>query len=290
MAYTKKLQSKVLEQKELEKRYKGYKEKIRNYTIMDDIFMRNVFKKKECVEYILQVVMNKKDLQVIDQILQMDYKNLQGRSAVLDCVAKDETDRQFNVEIQGENDGASPKRARYHSGLLDMNTLNPGDPFDKLPETYIIFITRNDTLKNNLPISHIKRVIRESGEIFNDEENIIYVNSEKQEDTELGRLMHDLHCKKASDMYNPVLSSRVYELKETQKGVEEMCKDMEEIYGEGMENGRLIGFEEGELNAKKEMVFSLAEMGLPIEQIAKAAKSTVEVVQSWIEESMTVAK
>ena len=290
MAYTKKLQSKVLEKKELEKRYEGYKEKIKHYTIMNDIFMRNVFKKKECVEYILQVIMNKKDLQVIDQILQMDYKNLQGRSAVLDCVAKDETDRQFNVEIQGENDGASPKRARYHSGLLDMNTLNPGDPFDKLPETYIIFITRNDTLKNNLPISHIKRVIRESGEIFDDEENIIYVNSQKQDNTELGRLMHDLHCKKASDMYSPILSSRVHELKETEKGVEEMCKDMEEIYGEGMESGRLIGFEEGELNAKKEMVFSLAEMGLPIEQIAKAVKSTVEVVQSWIEESMTVAK
>lgn len=290
MAYTKKLQSKVLEKKELEKRYEGYKEKIKHYTIMNDIFMRNVFKKKECVEYILQVIMNKKDLQVIDQILQMDYKNLQGRSAVLDCVAKDETDRQFNVEIQGENDGASPKRARYHSGLLDMNTLNPGDPFDKLPETYIIFITRNDTLKNNLPISHIKRVIRESGEIFDDEENIIYVNSQKQDNTELGRLMHDLHCKKASDMYSPILSSRVHELKETEKGVEEMCKDMEEIYGEGMESGRLIGFEEGELNAKKEMVFSLAEMGLPIEQIAKAVKSTVEVVQTWIEESMTVAK
>lgn len=290
MAYTKKLQSKVLEKKELEKRYEGYKEKIKHYTIMNDIFMRNVLKKKECVECILQVVMNKKDLQVIDQILQMDYKNLQGRSAVLDCVAKDETDRQFNVEIQGENDGASPKRARYHSGLLDMNTLNPGDPFDKLPETYIIFITRNDTLKNNLPISHIKRVIRESGEIFDDEENIIYVNSQKQDNTELGRLMHDLHCKKASDMYSPILSSRVHELKETEKGVEEMCKDMEEIYGEGMESGRLIGFEEGELNAKKEMVFSLAEMGLPIEQIAKAAKSTVEVVQTWIEESMTVAK
>lgn len=290
MAYTKKLQSKVLKKKKLEKRYERYKEKIEHYTIMNDIFMRNVFKKKECVEYILQVVMNKKDLQVVDQILQMDYKNLQGRSAVLDCVAKDKTDRQFNVEIQGENDGASPKRARYHSGLLDMNTLNPGDSFDKLPETYIIFITRNDTLKNNLPISHIKRVIRESGEIFNDEENIIYVNSQKQDDTELGRLMHDLHCKKASDMYSTILSSRVYDLKETEKGVEEMCKDMEEIYGEG----RLVGFEEGEQvgieKTKKEMVFSLAEMGLPIEQIAKAAKSTVEVVQSWIEESMTVAQ
>nr|WP_288641045.1 hypothetical protein [uncultured Anaerobutyricum sp.] len=32
--------------KELEKRYEGYKEKIKNYTMMN----RNVFKKKECEE------------------------------------------------------------------------------------------------------------------------------------------------------------------------------------------------------------------------------------------------
>ena len=90
----------ALELEGFEERCERYKEKIENYTIMDDIFMRNVFKKKECVEYILQVVMNKKELQVIDHVLQKDYKNLQGRSAVLDCVAKDETNRQFNIEIQ----------------------------------------------------------------------------------------------------------------------------------------------------------------------------------------------
>lgn len=146
---------------------------------MNDIFMRNVFKKKECVEYILQVIMSKKNLQVVDQILQKDYKNLQGRSAVLDCVARDETKRQFNVEIQGEDEGASPKRARYHSGLLDMNTLNPGEPFDNLPETYIIFITRNDVLGYNRAICHINRKIEEENEPFKDEAHIIYVNSEQ---------------------------------------------------------------------------------------------------------------
>ena len=49
---------------------------------MSDIFMRNVFKQKECLEYVLQVIMEKQDLQVIDQIIQKDYKNLQERSAI----------------------------------------------------------------------------------------------------------------------------------------------------------------------------------------------------------------
>ena len=46
---------------------------------MSDIFMRNVFKQRECLEYVLQVIMEKQDLHVIDQIIQKDYKNLQGR-------------------------------------------------------------------------------------------------------------------------------------------------------------------------------------------------------------------
>lgn len=275
----------------LEERYERYKEKIRKYTIMDDIFMRTVFKDKDCVEYILQVIMNKRDLQVIDQILQQDYKNLQGRSAVLDCVARDETFRQYNIEIQGDKkDGASPKRARYHSGLLDMNTLKPGEDFTKLPETYIIFITRKDELGYNRPICHIDRMVREEDEEFGDEEHIIYVNSKKQEDTELGRLMHDLHCKDAKEMHSDILSNRVYELKETKKGVEEMCRDMEEIYGEGMENGRILGLKEGGEKKARETACILANMGMPIEQIAQAVRMPVEVAREWIEESMAVIK
>ena len=47
--------------------------------------------------------------------------------------------------------------------------------------------------------------------------SVSYVNSKKQDDTELGRLMHDLHCKNAEDMHSKILADRVYELKETQK-------------------------------------------------------------------------
>ena len=130
----------------LEERYEKYRGILKDLTIMSDMFMRNVFKKRECTEYVLQVVMDKKDLKVIDQVLQKDYKNLQGRSAILDCVARDSEGRQMDVEIQQANEGASPKRARYHSGLMDMNTLNSGQDFDELPESYVIFITGDDTL------------------------------------------------------------------------------------------------------------------------------------------------
>ena len=277
---------KIMPENGLEVRYERYKGIIKNFTLMSDIFMRNVFKQRECLEYVLQVIMEKQDLKVIEQIIQKDYKNLQGRSAIMDCVARDSEGKQFDVEIQQDNEGASPKRARYHSGLMDMNTLNPGQDFDELPESYVIFITRDDILGYDFPIYHIDRHIKEADDSFQDEAHIIYVNSRKQEDTELGRLMHDLHCKNADEMHSPVLAKRVHELKDTQKGVELMCNEMEKIYSEGMESGE----KRGELKAKKETALSLAEMGLPVEKIAKAVNHNVNEVQKWIDENLCAIK
>lgn len=277
---------KIMPENGLEVRYERYKGIIKNFTLMSDIFMRNVFKQRECLEYVLQVIMEKQDLKVIEQIIQKDYKNLQGRSAIMDCVARDSEGKQFDVEIQQDNEGASPKRARYHSGLMDMNTLNPGQDFDELPESYVIFITRDDILGYDFPIYHIDRHIKEADDSFQDEAHIIYVNSRKQEDTELGRLMHDLHCKNADEMHSPVLAKRVHELKDTQKGVELMCHEMEKIYSAGMESGE----KRGELKTQKETVLFMAEEGMDVKQIVRLVKVTEKEVQKWIDESLCVMK
>ena len=276
----------IMPDSELESRYERYKSVIKNLTLMSDIFMRNVFKERECLEYVLQVIMGKQDLRVIDQIIQKDYKNMQGRSAVMDCVVRDSEGKKFDVEIQQDNEGASPKRARYHSGLMDMNTLNPGQDFEELPESYVIFITRDDVLGYGLPIYHISKKIEEVNESFQDEAHIIYVNSGKQDDTELGRLMHDLHCKNADEMHSPVLAKRVHELKETQRGVELMCHEMEKIYSEGMESGE----KRGELKKAKETALTMAEEGMDAKMIARLIKVSEKDVQKWINENLCVMK
>ena len=276
----------IMPDSELESRYERYKSVIKNLTLMSDIFMRNVFKERECLEYVQQVIMGKQDLRVIDQIIQKDYKNMQGRSAVMDCVARDSEGKKFDVEIQQDNEGASPKRARYHSGLMDMNTLNPGQDFEELPESYVIFITRDDVLGYGLPIYHISKKIEEVNESFQDEAHIIYVNSGKQDDTELGRLMHDLHCKNADEMHSPVLAKRVHELKETQRGVELMCHEMEKIYSEGMESGE----KRGELKKAKETALTMAEEGMDAKMIARLIKVSEKDVQKWINENLCVMK
>ena len=273
-----------VEEYELEDRYEKYKRIIAGLTIMSDIFMRNVLKKRECIEYILRVIMEREDLEVKEQVLQKDYKNLQGRSAVLDCVARDTESKRYDVELQQEEEGASARRARYHSGLLDMNTLEAGQDFDELPESYVIFITRDDVLGYGLPIYHINKKIEEVTEDFQDGAHIIYVNAKiKDKETALGRLMHDLQCRTADEMFSEILAERVRELKETPEGVDSMCREMDEIYNEGIERG----LEKGKMEMKQETVLSMANLGMPVEQIAAVVKESIGMVQKWISEGKT---
>lgn len=274
---------------ELEQRYEKYKATLRELTIMSDIFMRNVFKKRECIEYVLRIIMEISDLHILEQTVQKDYKNLQGRSAIFDCVARDDKNKRYNVEVQQETEGASYKRARYHSGLLDMNTLNPGQDYEKLPDSYVIFITRDDVPGKGLPIYHIDRYIKETGEMFGDGSHIIYVNSKLQNpDTELGKLMHDLHCKNADEMYSEILAKRVYELKETEEGIDNMCKEMDWIYKEGELSGEAKGEIRGEMKERRKNAIALNKKGMSSKEIAEILCEKEDIIEEWISENAIV--
>ena len=285
-------------ERELEERFERYREILKDLTLMSDSFMRAVLKNPKCTEEVLRIILNKDQLQVVDQRLQADYKNLQGRSAILDCVAMDSDHNLYNVEIQQKREGASPKRARYHSGLLDMNFLEPGEVYQKLPTSYVIFITETDALGYHLPIYHISRKIRENGKDFPDSAHIIYVDSKNQEDTELGRLMHDFHCKSPEEMYHSVLQKQVFQLKRTREGVNFMCREMDKIYRDGERVGEKIGQERGEKIGKKQgirneqrrIVNSLKRKGKTMDEIAYLTGIHETVVKKLLGEGRYATK
>lgn len=209
-------------------------QRLRGFRLLDDDFMSKVFEDKACSQFLLQIILDKKGLSVQKVHAQHDVKNLQGRSIRLDIVATDENGRVYNIEIQRSDKGASIKRARYNSSLLDANVTEPGDDYENLAETYVIFITENDVLKAGLPIYHIDRTIKETGVMFGDESHILYVNSQIKDETELGKLMHDFSCTDAKDMHYKILADRVRYFKEDAKGVETMCRAMEDMRKEAV--------------------------------------------------------
>ena len=270
--------------KETQERSQEYRSKIAQFTLMHDILMRCVFKDKACVEFVLRVILENPELQVISHKIQDDYKNLWGRSCILDCVACDSDGRIINIEVQQEAQGASPKRARYHASLLDMRALRAGDDFDDLPETYVIIITRDDTFGYGQPI-HAERKIVETGEDFGDLAHIIYVPVSYQADNAIGHLMHDFACAKPSEMYSNVLAGSVRQYKETDEGVSYMCREIEELVREGEERAEKRGEQRGELKKAKANVLNFYRMGLPVEQIAAGVDVDIELAKQWIAEN-----
>ena len=92
-------------------------------------------------------------------------------------------------------------------------------------------------------------------------------------------------------MFSEILAERVRELKETPEGVDSMCREMDEIYNEGIEigieRGLEKGLEKGKMEMKQETVLSMANLGMPVEQIAAVVKESIDMVQKWISEGKT---
>ena len=256
-------------------------ERLRGFRLLDDDFMNKVFEDKACAEFLLQIILQRNDLRVQHAHGQHDIKNLQGRSVRLDILAVDEENHVYNIEVQRNDKGAGVKRARYNSSLIDANVTEPGDEYEKLNETYVIFITENDVLGGGHPIYHIDRAIKETGALFGDESHIIYVNSQIKDDTVLGRLMHDFSCTKADDMIYPILANRVRYFKEDAKGVAIMCKVMEDMRNEAAREAAREADRARMIRTARRMLKS--DKNYTYEDIADILEISVDEVKALIE-------
>ena len=197
--------------------------------LMNNKFMNKTFDGDiSCTQLLLRIILNNDKIKVKQVAVQRLLQNLYGHSAQLDILAEDESGRKFNVEVQRSDEGAPAKRARFYSSVLDTHFLEAGEAYKDLEDVYVIFITENDVMNYGLPIYNIQRYIDENGKAFADGSHIIYVNSKIQDDTPLGRLMHDFYCADPNEMYYKELSAKVKSIKENKEEGNTMIDLIEE--------------------------------------------------------------
>jgi predicted transposase/invertase (TIGR01784 family) len=216
-------------------------QRLHDFRPIDDDFMRCLFKDNiPLAELVLRIITGKQDLVITECETQKDMKRLAGaRSICLDAYGTDSKGKRYDLEIQRADKGADPHRARYHSSVMDIENLDAGQEFKELPDTYTIFITERDFYGKGEPVYVIERVNLTTGNEFGDGEHILYVNGEYRGESELGRLMHDFNCINAADMNFNLLAERTRYLKENPEGVDMMCKSMEDMRNEAVENTSL---------------------------------------------------
>ena len=268
-----------------------YLEVLNKLRPIDDTFMRMIFRDYQCVELLMKIIFGDQfSLKRFET--QEDHKQVGYRSVALDIVLYTHEGVIIGIEVEKSKDNASPIRARYHASILDCDLSYPGEKWSHFPEMYVIFICEEDVLKTKRLVSHIERYI-DKQEQFKDKLHIIYLNASMQDETPLGKLMHDMLCNDPDDMYYEVLRKRVSYFKRQEGGKRTMCEALEELINEakkegenigekrGEERGKLIGEERGEI--KKLMKLLLKKFpNKNFEWVKECSKTQLERIDDYI--------
>lgn len=222
----------------------------------------------------IRKILDDQNLSVVSVTAQKEMKNLKGRSIRLDIHAIDSNGKAYDIEVERSDSRATPKRARYNASIMDSYITEPGDDYEKLPESYVIFVTENDVWKGNLPIYTADRCIKELGNAsFGDESHILFVNTAYKGESRLDSLFHDFRCTDPDNMKNEIFADRVRYFKESDEGVDSMCQIMEEL--------RDKSFALGARKEKKQLIMQLLK-NMSISEIAKNLNMSVEDVEKIV--------
>ena len=221
-----------------------YLEVLNKLRPIDDTFMRMIFRDHQCVELLMKIIFGEQfSLKRFET--QEDHKQVVSRSVELDIVVYTHEGAVIGIEVEKSKDNASPLRARYHASILDCDLSYPKEKWKEFPEIYVVFICEEDVLKTNELINHIQRYMI-NGMVFQDKLHIIYLNASMQDETALGKLMHDMLCNDPDEMYYEVLRKRVSYFKRQEGGKKTMCEALEKLVNEAKNEGRKEGEDIGE--------------------------------------------
>lgn len=215
---------------------------IDDLTLFDDTLMSKVFDRNiPAATLLLRIILERDDIEVIEVKGQEDFRNPypKGRNLKLDIHAVEKSGTEFDVEVQRNIRGSHPRRARFHGSMMDTRMLKEKQEFKELRDAYVIFICQHDKFKQNKPIYHVDKVVRETGEKFDDGSHIIYVNGKYRGDDAIGKLAHDFNCKSSKNMYYKEFAEGVKHYKETEKGREIMCESVEKYADKKSEAKRI---------------------------------------------------
>lgn len=253
-------------------------ETVKSYTYMTDRFMTMAFD-KPVAQHILSVIMGK-NLIVKSVKSQPVEDNFFSRSCRFDVLAEDSNGKIYNIEVQNSNEGAVPRRARYNCEKLDELVIRKGMAYNDYPETYVIFITQNDVLGDGLPIYHIRRYIEENGKLFDDGQQIIYVNGENIDtSTALGQLMVDMQQKDAAKISNKILADKMNILKKG-RTFETMCREIEKLTADVTAEVAAKVTAEEQKKAIKKLAKVCRDFGLGLDAISQKLMSEYAISET----------
>ena len=218
-------------------------QQIQTMTLFDDVFTAVIFKNEGACRHLVRELMQNPTLKLIAFRTQDDIPQLISKSPRLDIVAEDAEGTLYEIEVQRLEEPAPARRVRFYTSVMDSELLRKGVDYDKLPEVYLFYISKEDIWKRGLTKYEVRQslVCGDEDILYDNGLHTIYVNAEIDDGTSLAKLMQYLKTAKAGDASQGELSQYVNYLKSPEGGRVKMG-EFEKYF---REEGRKAGVEEG---------------------------------------------
>ena len=245
----------------------------------DFMFCKVLTANPDLCRRLLSVLLGRKVKKVIIHGAQQAVAVAAGAKSIrMDVYLEDDAENVYDIEMQTTAGRHLPLRLRYYQAMLDLNHLESGEDYARLPHTVIIFICTFDFFKKQLPVYTFEnRCVQEPELALGDRAEKIFINPESRRegvDRELDAFLDYLQGKKTEEGLVGELEREVekarkrknweveymtwqaYQMDARREGREE---GLEEGRKEGRREGRKEGQEEGETRLGKLISILLAQ-------------------------------
>lgn len=246
--------------------------------IKDDFLFAKVMRdKKICAALIERLLGTKiKDIVYLEEEKKIDIK-WDAKSVRLDVYVED-GNRVFNLEMQTTNQKNLPYRSRYYQGMIDLNTIEKGESYRKLKESYVIFICTFDPFEQGKAKYTFENLCVEDKELrLKDGTRKIFLNAkgyQNAEEEDVREFLKYVNGEESDNIFVKKIENKVEQIKSNKEWRQEymtMLMREAEIREQSREEGRLEGIQEGRLKGVEEgikgMVLVLKELGVPTQTI-----------------------
>lgn len=249
--------------------------------IRDDYMFAKVMRDKELCKMLLERLLQIKikDLKYVDAQKTIDI-SYDAKSVRLDVYVEGD-DRIFNVEMQTTNQKWLAKRSRYYQGMIDLNTIEKGETYRKLKDSYVIFICTFDPFgKGKARYSFENFCVEDKSLSLNDGAKRIFFNTKdymESEDEGIRAFLRYVEGEPSEDSFVQKLDAKIKQVREnTEWRAEYMTLLMREL--ELMEEAEEKGIEKGIEQAKMEMAIEMLKENIDINLIVTISKLPKEEI------------
>ena len=239
---------------------------------------------KELLEMLLDIKIDRIEQPKSEQTFKTDFDS---RGIRLDVYVKDGTGRCFDIEIQTSNYMRLEKRARYYQGLMDVDSIQSGQEYSALKDSYVIFLCLGDAFGHRLPVYTFRyRAEEDKNILMNDGTVNIFFNAtmyDKMQSENLRSFFRYLCGKNSDDNFTDRLSALVERVKMNAQWrhrymtIEQEIKLQVEARTKERLNEKL---NEKLDESKLEIAKNLLKINISPEQIAMATELSLEQVKS----------